>query len=158
MEEKEEARIKGKKIQNSKFKNLSACWRNLSGSWRIPLTLKMVLKNSIGRQAEKQGKIVEKNQQVFFLVLIQERTKENQGWKARPDGFPGGGTATRHNSPRLRRGSNSAAWAFPRHVPPPTHLRVMLLCRFTYTSNFQRFPPLRAPLWIPYPSWGWRQG
>jgi hypothetical protein len=39
----------------------------------------MVLKNSIGRQAEKQGKIVEKNQQVFFLVLIQERTKENQG-------------------------------------------------------------------------------
>jgi len=27
MEKKEEARIKGKKIQNSKFKNLSASWR-----------------------------------------------------------------------------------------------------------------------------------
>jgi len=27
MEEKEEARIKDKKIQNSKFKNLSASWR-----------------------------------------------------------------------------------------------------------------------------------
>ncbi len=90
---------------------------------------------------------------MFFLVLIQERTKENQGRKARPDGFPGGVTATRHNSPRLRRGSNSAARAFPRHVPPPTHLRVWLLCRFylyqqrstipAFTSIAENaFPPL----------------
>ena len=87
---------------------------------------------------------------MFFLVLIQERTKENQGRKARPDGFPGGGTTTRHNSPRLRRGSNSAAWAFPRYVPPPTHLRVRLLCHFTNTSNVQRFTPLRALRKIPF--------
>ncbi|MEY1640264.1 hypothetical protein AB6811_12095 [Tenuifilum sp. 4138str] len=34
----------------------------------------------------------------FFLVLIQERTKENQGLKARPEGYPVGGTATRYYS------------------------------------------------------------
>ncbi|HOY72409.1 MAG TPA: hypothetical protein PLX53_04685, partial [Tenuifilaceae bacterium] len=60
-------------------------------------------------------------------------------------------TATRHNSPRLRRGSNSAARAFPRYVPPPTHLRVRLLCHFSNTCNVQRFPPFRAPLRISFP-------
>jgi len=42
--------------------------------------------------------------------LIQERTKENQGWKARPDGHPVGGAATRYYSPRLRRGSCGIAY------------------------------------------------
>ncbi|HPM91150.1 MAG TPA: hypothetical protein PK946_10340, partial [Tenuifilaceae bacterium] len=71
-----------------------------------------------------------------------------------PDGFPGGGTATRHNSPRLRRGSNSAARAFPRHVPPPTHLRVRFLCLFSNACNVQRFPPFRALRRIPFPPLG----
>ncbi len=57
----------------------------------------------------------------FFLVLIQERTKENQGRKARPDGCPGGGTATRYNSPHLQRGFCGIAYPAQRHVPPPTH-------------------------------------
>ncbi len=64
----------------------------------------------------------------FFLVLIQERTKENQGRKARPDGCPAGGTATRYYSPRLWRGSFGIAYLAHRHVPPPTHCRVRLLC------------------------------
>ena len=47
---------------------------------------------------------------MFFLVLIQERTKENQGRKAQPDGYPGGGTAARYNLPRLQRGSCGIAY------------------------------------------------
>jgi len=65
---------------------------------------------------------------MFFLTLIQERTKEDQGRKAQPDGCPGGGTAARYNSPRLRRGSCGIAYWAHSHVPPPTHWRVRLLC------------------------------
>ena len=65
---------------------------------------------------------------MFFLVLIQERTKEDQGIKARPDGYPAGGTATRYYSPRLRRDSCGIAYKTHRNVPPPTHCRVRLLC------------------------------
>ncbi|HOW20551.1 MAG TPA: hypothetical protein PLH74_03215, partial [Tenuifilaceae bacterium] len=63
-------------------------------------------------------------------------------------------TATRHNSPRLRRGSNSAARAFPRYVPPPTHLRVRLLCRFSIpaTYNDSRLDEQRGKYLLP--RWG----
>ena len=88
----------------------------------------MLFPKSKGDALHRNRKAWQRETYPFFLVLIQERTKENQGWKARPDGCPVCGTAARYYSPRLRHGSCGIAYKVHRHVPPPTHCRVRLLC------------------------------
>jgi len=89
---------------------------------------------SKGKALHRNRKVWQRAVYMFFLVLIQERTKENQGWKAWPDGCPVGGTATRYYSPRLWRDSYGITYLAHRHVPPPTHCRVRLLCHCVWLS------------------------
>jgi len=48
----------------------------------------MALQRTREKRCIAKGEALQRAICMFFLVLIQERTKENQGRKARPDGCP----------------------------------------------------------------------